>query len=169
MNRNQRRIQLLISLLLITSTAYARGSLGLPTTINGCAVILLIPIAMLSWRDSKIISILSVGLLLSVLSRSYEPLGYTVVGLLSLLLAYAAIALPFTVYFRVKENKRLVEVAKSEVKWVRTQLGIQKIGSVIFYSNEHIEIQKEKKRGIKIMYPKKMFIFAEEVENFDFI
>jgi hypothetical protein len=45
----------------------------------------------------------------------------------------------------MKENKRLEEVAKSEVKWVRTQAGIQKIGSVIFYPNEHFEIQNENK------------------------
>ena len=164
---NKAKIVLLAILLLLPMFANARGSLGLPTTINGVAVITLIPIAFLSWRDLKIISILSVGLLLSILSRSFEPLGYTVAGLLSFLLVYSAIALPFTVYFRMKENKRLEQVAKSEVKWIRTKAGIQKIGSVIFYANEHFEIQKDKKRGIKVLYPKKMFIFAEEVENFD--
>jgi hypothetical protein len=157
----------IVILLLTPSFAIARGSLGLPSSINFWASVVLIPIAILSWRDSKIVSIISIGLLLSVLSRSYEPLGYTVAGLLSFLFAYAAIALPYTVYFRMKENNRLEEVAKSEVKWIRTQSGIQKIGSVIFYANEHFEIQNEKKRGIKILYPKKMFIFAEEVENFD--
>ena len=157
----------IVILLLSPSFAFARGSLGLPSSINFWASVVLIPIAILSWRDLKIISILSVGMLLSVLSRSFEPIGYTAAGLLSFLLVYAAIALPFTFYYRIKENKRLEEVAKSEVKWVRTQAGIQKIGSVIFYPNEHFEIQNEKKKGIKILYPKKMFIFAEEVENFD--
>ncbi len=156
-----------VMLLLTPSLAFARGSLGLPASINFWATVLLVSIAIMSWRDLKVISILSVGLLLSVLSRSFVPIGYTTAGLLSFLLLYAAISLPFTVYYRMKENKRLEELAKSEVKWVRTQSGIQKIGSVIFYDNAHFEVQTEKKRGIKILYPKKMFIFAEEVENFD--
>ena len=161
------KVVLLISLLFFPTFAYARGSLGLPSSLNAWAVILLLPIAFLSWRDLKIVSILSIAILLSILTRSFEPLGYTTAAIIVFLIGFAAILYPITIYYRIKENKRIEEIAKSEVKWVRTQDGIQKIGSVIFYNNKHFEIQLGKKKGIKLIYPKKMFIFAEEVENFD--
>jgi hypothetical protein len=149
----------------LPTIALARGSLNLPipTTLNGWASLLLIPIALISWRDLKLVSVLSIALLFSVYDRSFTPISYTV-G--SLVVVYVAIIFPFVTYHRHKETLKLEAIAKSEVKWIRKENGLQKINSIVFYPNEHFEVTSGKKVGVKILYPKPMFIFAEEIENF---
>ncbi len=135
----------------------------LPTTINGWASLLLIPIAIISWRDLKLLSVLSVALLFSVYARSLTPISHTI-G--SIAVVYVAVILPYAVYHRRKETLKREAIAKSEVKWRRTKNGLQKINSIIFYPNAHFEVSSGEKAGVKIIYPKPMFIFAEEIENF---
>ena len=94
------------------------------------------------------------------------PINYAFGGAFTVTTIYILFTFPFVVYNRRKENLRLEKVAKSEVKWVRNENGIKKIGSIIFFKNEHFEITKTKKIGLKILYPKPMFIYAEEIENF---
>jgi len=144
----------------------ARGSLGLPTTINGWATLLLIPIAFLSWKHSKFFSIITLSIFLSVIFRSFLPLSYAFGGAFSFVTLYVIISLPLVIYNRYKENLKLEEIAKSEVKWIRDEKGIHKIGSIVFYPNEHFEVTTSKKIGVNILYPTKKFIFAEEIENF---
>ena len=156
----------LLFLTLIPCVVYARGSLGLPSTINGISALLLIVLAMISWNISKIFSIISIALLVSILERSFNPIIYTVSTISVLILIFSMIALPIAIYYRKKEKELEEQIAKSEVKWVRNETGLQKINSVIFYPNEHFVVIKENKIGIKILYPKQTFIFAEEIENF---
>ncbi len=152
-------------LLCIPTIVLARGSLNLPipTTIDGWATLLLIPIAFISWRDLKLVSVLSIAILLSVYDRSFSPISYTV-G--SLVVAYVLIIFPYVIYHRRKETLKLECIVKSEVKWIRNEKGLQKINSVIFYPNAHFEVVNGKQVGVKILYPKQLFIFAEEIENF---
>jgi hypothetical protein len=156
----------ILFLTLIPCVVNARGSLGLPTTIDGISALLLIVLAIISWNISKIFSIISVALLISIIERSFNPIIYTVSALSVLILIFAMIALPIAIYYRKKEKELEEQIAKSEVKWIRTADGLQKFGSVIFYPNEHFVVIKENKIGIKILYPKQTFIFAEEIENF---
>ena len=165
MKNNFCKLNILL-LTLIPCVVNARGSLGLPTTIDGISALLLIVLAVIGWNISKIFSIISVALLISIIERSFNPIIYTVSALSVLILIFAMIALPIAIYYRKKEKELEEQIAKSEVKWIRTADGLQKIGSVIFYPNEHFVVIKENKIGIKILYPKQTFIFAEEIENF---